>query len=263
MASIDMEQEYDYEIDGNRSPIQYIPGILVSLTVIILLTIAGLKLMDPSTLPVRHVSVTGDFVHMSPVGLQERVSEVVRGSFFNVNVETIQNLLLEEPWVREVSVKRVWPDRITVTISEQNAVAQWDEYGLLNSDAVLFMPDKATFPKELPVLFGPENATDLVLGNLDKLRAILPEGLDVAELALSSRRSWTLKLNNGLLIRLGKSGVIEKTYRFFEYFPTAGLSDLEKIKYVDMRYTNGFIVRWNPDMKPELQNRLGTYGEEI
>ncbi len=263
MASKTMDQRDEHEFDGKKSSLQYVPGILVSLTVIILLTVVGMKLIDPTTLPIRQVSVTGEFLNLSPIGLQERVSNAVRGSFFNVNVEEIQNLLLDEPWVKEVSVNRVWPDKITVTIKEQKAVAQWGDQGLLNSEAVLFVPDKDTFPDGLPILSGPGNTAGLVLGNIEKLRTILPDGLDITQLALSDRRSWTLKMNNGLDIRLGKTGVIEKTYQFFEYFPMAEMNELEMIMYVDMRYTNGFIVKWNPELNSELQNRLETNGEEI
>ena len=263
MASKNLDNQFDYDMSQGRYPLKYVPGVLISVTVITLLIIVSMKIMDPNTLPIRHVSVTGEFEHLSPIVLQERVSEVVRGGFFNVNVETIQNILLDEPWVQVVSVKKVWPDSITVTIREQNPVAQWGDEGLLNSEAILFRPDRKSFPEDLPLLSGPDNTADLVLGNLYQLKSILPEGLDVAELNLSERRSWTLKLNNGLLIRLGKSEVIEKTQQFFEYMPITALSDLEKIMYVDMRYTNGFIVRWNPEQKPVLQNRFGTYGEEI
>lgn len=263
MASKNLDHEFEHENETNKYPLQYIPGILISITVITLLIIVTVKIMDPSTLPVRHVSVTGDFVHLSPVVLQDRVSEVVRGGFFNVNVDAIQNVLLDEPWVQEVSVKKVWPDSITVTIREQNPVAQWNDEELLNGDAILFQPERISFPEGLPVLRGPDNTAGLVLGNLHRLNVILPDGLDVVELNLSERRSWTLKLNNGLIIRLGKSAMLEKTQQFFEYFPITTLTDLEKIMYVDMRYTNGFIVRWNPEQKQELQNRLGTYGEEI
>ena len=263
MASKNLDQKFDHELTHENSPVQYIPGILISITVIALLIISAVKIMDPSTLPVRHVSVTGEFVHLSPIVLQESVSEVVRGGFFNINVETIQEILLEEPWVQQVSVKKVWPDSITVNIREQNPVAQWHEADLVNSDAKLFRPDRESFPDGLPLLSGPDNSAELVLGNLEKLRSILPDGLDVHELDLSERRSWILKLNNGLVIRLGKSDVVEKTKQFFEYFPVSSLIELEKIMYVDMRYTNGFIVRWNLELKPALQNRFEIYGEEI
>lgn len=98
----------------------------------------SLKILDPMTLPIRHVSINGDFNHLSTVLLQERASKVVRGGFFNVNVESIQNVVSEDPWVKDILVRRIWPDRIMVDIKEQEAVAKWKDNALLNHDAMIF-----------------------------------------------------------------------------------------------------------------------------
>ena len=242
---------------------QLIPGILLTIIILVLLGITIVKLSDPSTLPIRHVSVAGEFIHLSPTNLQYRVSAVVRGGFFNVNVETIQQALLQEPWVREVSVKRVWPDRVTVNIREQTAIAQWGDSGLLNPDAQIFYPEPSTFPDNMPIVMGPENTSHQVMDALFQIQKILPEELKLTQLVLSDRRSWRLIINNKLILRLGKTQIFNRINKFFEYFPVGEISNFEQIQYVDMRYTNGFVVRWNPENEPDLTNRQEYYGEKI
>jgi cell division protein FtsQ len=263
MSTMQQQTGYEDQLSEHDSQQRLIPGLLVTILILALLGFIGTKLVDPSTLPVRHVSVSGDFVHLSPVSLQERVSEVVKNGFFNINVETIQNVLLQEPWVMEVSVKRIWPDKITVNIREQNAIAQWGVSGLLNSNAHIFYPDPSTFPENLPIIIGPDISAGLVMDQLIQIQNVLPEGLVVNELSLSDRRSWKLMLNNGLLIRLGKHNIKSRLEQFFRYFPVSAMSRLGQIQYIDMRYTNGFVIRWYPDTKSELNNGQVNNGEKI
>jgi len=263
IMKVSPEQQSEMETYQTDAARHFMPGLVFSLVIVFLLGLAVMKVMDPATLPIRQVSVTGDFVHLSPSSLQQRVGAVVRGGFFNVNVDTIQQILLQEPWVREVSVKRIWPDSITVNIWEQTAVARWGSSGLINPQAEIFYPDSSTFPENLPVLSGPENTNQLVMENFTVIRQLLPPTLSLEELSLSERRSWDLKLNAGPVIRLGKVGTLDRLTRVMEFFPLDELAAPGKIEYIDMRYTNGFAVRWNPDSTPDLEKKQETYGKKI
>lgn len=240
-----------------------IPGTVFTSIILLGLGFVAMKITDPETLPIRNVGVVGDFAHLSPVRLQERVGDVVRGGFFSVNVERIQQTLLEEPWIRDVAVKRVWPDRIIVTIREQVAFAQWGNNGLMNDTGEIFYPDPGSFPSGLPLLQGPENSSHNVVEMLEHVREILPQGLSVQQLVLSDRRSWELKLDAGPRIRLGKTEIIPRIKRFLEYFPVDRLNGAADIEYIDMRYTNGFALLRKPENKAALEVIQENYGKEI
>lgn len=240
-----------------------IPGALFTAIIMLALGFITIKIMNPETLPIRNVGVAGDFTHLSPVRLQERVGDVVRGGFFSVNVEKIQQALLEEPWISDVAVKRVWPDRIIVTIREQVAVAQWGNDGLVNDEGEIFSPDRSSFPAGLPVIQGPENTGHNMLEMLEHIRTILPQGLSVQQLTLSERRSWELKLDAGPIIRLGKTEIIPRIERFLKHLPAEGLSGMTEIEYIDMRYTNGFALLRKPENKAAQEAIQEKYGKEI
>ena len=242
----------------NRHP----AGAAVVLLVLLLSVFGVYHLMDPHTLPIRHVVVQGEFRHLSLEGLQERAAKVVSGGVFNVNVETIRNVLLEEPWIKEVSVKRVWPDRINVLIREQRAVARWNDTGLLNADGDLFKPDPATFPEHIPQFRGPPDSYTVMLDFYNKLRGILPERLRIAGITLSERRAWQVQFIDGPLVRLGRMDIVQRMQRFAGLVPTRLHDLLENMQYVDMRYTNGFAVQWKPDYKPNLQPGRESYGKK-
>jgi len=242
----------------NRHP----GGVAVVLLVVLLSALGVYHLMDPHTLPIRHVVVQGDFRHLSLEGLQQRAAKVVSGGFFNVNVETIRNVLLQEPWIKDVAVKRVWPDRINVVISEQRAVARWNDTGLLNAEGGLFMPDPAIFPENIPQLRGPTDSYPQVLDFYNRLRGILPEQLRIAGITLSKRRAWQVQFIDGPLVRLGRMDIVQRMQRFARLVPARLHNLLENMQSVDMRYTNGFAVQWKSDYKPNLQPGRESYGKK-
>jgi len=184
--------------------------------------------------------------------LQERARDAVTGGFFNVNVETIQKILLEEPWIKDVSVQRIWPDRIMVTVREQTAVARWVNDALLNDDGELFFPDTEAFPDKLPVFKGPQGSHTQILAFYRRLQTALPEKFRLVEVTLSKRRSWHVGFADGPHVYLGRANLEKRVNRFAEYVPTRLGEFFDNIRSLDMRYTNGFAVRWEPDFKPEL-----------
>ncbi len=246
--------------EGNIARV--IAGMVFTLLITGLLVLTMSRLMDPATLPIRHVSVSGEFINLSPPSLEVRAGKVVRGGFFNVNVDTIKDVLLEEPWVSSVSVRRIWPDTLMVDIREQTAVVQWGDDGLLNPQAMIFHPDPATFPDGLPVVHGPENSYRAVLDTYLLIRDLLPEELAISELKLSERRSWELQFVSGTILRLGKTDIRNRLERFMAFFSVEEVSEPGHVQYIDMRYTNGFAIRWNPDNQSDKENVRENHGKK-
>lgn len=223
---------------------RYRLGILLSGLLSVVLVWGAWQLMNPATLPIRQVSIEGEFRHLVPMTMEQTVAEVVRGGFFNVNVEKIQETLLMEPWVRHVAVRRVWPDAITVFVQEQTAFVRWGELGVLNQQAEFFAPKKETVPEGLPTLHGPENSQALLLQQFNQATQILSAGgLKVSAMTLNERRAWDMTLENGVLVSLGRKNVNKRLRRFADYVMLQMSVNLDEVAAIDMRYTNGFAVR--------------------
>lgn len=205
----------------------------------------GFYLLNPATLPIRQVRIEGEFRHLSTAALQELIRPKVTGGFFNIDVSAVRDTLLTEPWVREVSVHRVWPDSLQVFVTEQVAVTRWGDNGLLNKSGQLFTPDKTSFPPGLPVLQGPEGSQSLMMEKYMFLQSLLtPLALQVSLLRLDERRAWVFESADGLQVVIGRKDFDERATRFVELVPGNLGARFHEAEMVDMRYPNGFSVRW-------------------
>ena len=59
---------------------------------------------------------------------------------------------------------------------------------------------------------------------------------------LDARRSWTLQLDDGLVIRLGNKDVQARLTRFFRVYPRLQQMATQ-VREMDLRYPNGFAIR--------------------
>ena len=222
--------------------------LLVTLVFSGLLVWFGSYLIDPGTLPIRQVRIEGKFRNLSTSTLQELVQDRVTGGFFNINVSAVRNTLLTEPWVKDVSVHRVWPDSLRVYVTEQQAIALWNESALLNKSGVLFTPDKKSFPENLPVLYGPEGTQTLVMNRYFFLKSKLDTvGSNISVLKMDERRAWMFEIDSGIKVILGRNDFDERVTRFVDLISISLGDKINSVELIDMRYPNGFAVRWRQD----------------
>ena len=217
-------------------------GGLMAVLVTTVIVAGSLWMMKPATLPIKQVHIEGEFLRLDTNRMQELVSDKVRGGFFNINVAAIRNTLMALPWVKEVSVHRIWPDGLRVVVNEQTAVVKWNETGLLNDQGHYFAPEKDSFPNGLPVLEGPEDSQELLLKRLKLLKQFY--GLSVVRLRLNERRAWQFQLDSGLSVVLGRKDFENRIDRFVHVVIKNMGEKLSQAREIDMRYTNGFAVRW-------------------
>lgn len=229
-----------------RRPLGWLFTLLAVALVAALLTVAG-EVRDPAAFPIRKVTVDGDFRYLAPANIRKVVSGAVRGGFFHVDVQHVRETILQEPWVREATVQRLWPDTLHVSIVEQHPVAYWGESALLNDKADIFVPGKASFPAGLIRLDGP------VGSEMDTLEAyrhaqarLAPLGLEVAAVSLSERRAQTLRLADGATVVLGRRAAADRLERFVAAYQQVLRDNWGRIAVIDLRYTNGFSIRERP-----------------
>jgi cell division protein FtsQ len=211
-------------------------------------TIAGLVwtievLSDPAALPIRRVMVEGEFEHLAPEQVQAAVAAAVDAGFFGVDVARIRAALLDEPWIRDASIRRVWPDALHVTIVEQTAVARWGDYGLLNERADIFVPPPPDIPADLVRLDGPLGSELQVLERYHYIADTLATvGLAASAVTLSDREAWTVTTTGGHELLLGRRDLELRLARFLAGYARGLKVAWDRIDHVDLRYTNGFAV---------------------
>lgn len=204
-------------------------------------------LTNPAAFPIKKIAVEGEFNHMTSEHVQAVVLDAVDGGFFNVNVAAVRSRILDEPWVLDAAVRRVWPDTIRVSIHEQTAVARWGEHALLNRFADIFVPESSPKSSRLAVLDGPIGSESEMLSRYFETQKRLDHiGLRVTRMKLSERRAWVVEIKDGATLVLGRHAVDERLDRFSEAFDDLLKGRWTSVALVDLRYTNGFAIREKP-----------------
>jgi cell division protein FtsQ len=195
--------------------------------------------------PVRKLVVEGTFQRVLPIQVEAAVADGLNRGFLSVDLGELREHVLALDWVDRVNVGRAWPDTLVVNVTEHQAAARWGEAGLLNVRGELFTEESQYAFPELPSLAGPPGSERDVARRYLAVRGKLIEaGLKLESLNMDERGSWRLVLGGGQEIRLGRRDIDERLYRFFDVVAPALAAQLERVDYVDLRYTNGFAVGW-------------------
>lgn len=202
-----------------------------------------LVLWEPRQLPVRVVTVGGAFKHLSSHQLRETVMEHLDGGVLTQDLAELKTAVEAMPWVWSASLRRHWPDRLELKVVERVALARWGEDALIGTDGVIFKPAESDTSRGLSKLSGAdEDALLLVRRLLEWEPRLLALGLEIETLALDARGAWTLRLNAGFGLALGKARVQERLSRFIRAYPV--LTAIGMPTLIDMRYSNGLAIRW-------------------
>ncbi len=156
-------------------------------------------------------------------------------------MNALQKDLQSLPWVQQVSIERVWPGTLKIAVIEQTAQVRWKETAFINNQGELFDP-KASHSIQLPLLNGNDANYEEVFAVFKDLNTQLSKvGLTIVELELSPRSSWSALLDNGLWLYLGQDDIQMRLARFIKVMPRLKL-ETQDVKYVDLRYTNGWVL---------------------
>ena len=64
-------------------------------------------------------------------------------------------------------------------------------------------------------------------------------------MTLDSRGSWSFTIKPKIEIKLGKTEIDQKLDRFFLALDQSLLAKINKVSYIDLRYSQGLAVSWN------------------
>lgn len=229
----------------------------VSSTVFVLagagLAAAGVVwLMRSPLFPITRIELEGDLVRNSVPTLRANAVPLVTGNFFSLNLDSSRHAFENVPWVRHASVRRIWPDRLAVRLEEHQPAALWrSEEGaerLVNTQGEVFDADLGAIDDDsLPLLSGPEGSAAVMLALVRRLQPVLqPLDASVQELHLSGRGSWSVELDNGATIELGRGAddeLLARVDRFVRTLAQATGRWQAPLEYADLRHNNAYAVR--------------------
>ncbi|WP_058553824.1 cell division protein FtsQ/DivIB [Thiohalocapsa sp. ML1] len=207
---------------------------------------------EPRLLPVRVVTVDGEMHGLSRESLQQTIADAIDGGILTQDLAALKRQVEDLPWIHRASVRRVWPDRLVFTVTEHEAMAQWGDNGLVTAEGIVFRPRDGVLPAGLVRLAGADDFAPDVVERYQRWHPKLSElGLIIDAVVRNARGDWTLTLLGGTELYLGTEDIETRFERLLAAYPQVEAIGIPT--RIDLRYSNGFAVRWIPrtDARPE------------
>jgi cell division protein FtsQ len=207
----------------------------------------------PGLFPVRSVRLSVPPQNISAAELLQVMRSEVRGNLVTVDIKRLRQSLEKLPWARSVSIRREFPQSLAVQMEEHQVFARWNNglrldglrTGLVNQYGEIFFAESE---QALPIFIGQSGTSAEIAQHYAQFnQQIAALGLSVEQIALSPRHSWQLRLSNGTVLELGREDMQQRLARFVAVQMTEDgrqrTENRNTVKYVDLRYRNGFAVR--------------------
>lgn len=195
--------------------------------------------------PVRKIELRAEYAHVSAEQIRAAVATHLAKGFFAVQLTDVQDAVSQLPWVERVEARKQWPDTLSLTVYERQPFARWGASRLVSHGGELFSVPGTDAMQGLPQLSGPdERLADVIAFHAECVREFSGSGLSVRAVDLSARGSWRLTLASGALIEIGRVDAKARLQRFLDLWPKLASGANGPPVYVDLRYENGFAMRW-------------------
>jgi len=232
-------------------------GIVFLLMVLGIMIFGGLVVLkwmnDASRLPLSRLVVTGETHYTTHDDIRQAILSLgAPGTFMSQDVNIIQQQIERLPWIKQVSVRKQWPDELKIHLVEYVPVARWNDVHMVDADGVSFSLPASHIGKEaMPMLYGPEGSEKEVLAGYHSMGDVLKANKFTLKVAsMTARRSWQLVTSDDVRIELGRGEPMKRLNRFIELYPALqqqGQNEHNRISYVDLRYDSGAAVGWTPE----------------
>ena len=231
---------------------------LIIYAFIFLLSIfVALQLLARADLPIRQISIIGEYQHIDKEQVDLIANEYIEGNFFSINLDQTRQAFKKLAWIREIAIRKKFPDTLEVTIEEHKPIARWGRIGLVNNYGEIF---NAASQDELPLFIGYENfVKEMTLKFMEMNKILSKELMQVGTITLSERLSWEVITDNQVRVILGRDNIIKKLNLFTNNYQNILAELKNRIEYVDLRYKDGFSVKKLQERsikKPKEKNNL-------
>lgn len=163
------------------------------------------------------------------------------GGFFSLDLEATRAEFERQPWVRSANVARIWPDRVVVRLEEHIPAAAWNDLSIMSTRGELF---PARPWEGMPKVYAPEGMEYEVAAQMGRFsRLLAASGHKLQRLSVDPLGSWSIDLDDGSRIVLGREQISARLARFLRYAPQIRIvASGQGISHADLRYPNGFAV---------------------
>jgi cell division protein FtsQ len=228
---------------------RWVTAALVAASGVLLAAALAMKLAHSPRFDLRRIEIVGDVHHISRAAVRAAISGRLVGNYFTIRLDQARRAFETLPWVAQVSVRRIWPDRLRVTLTEHRALGEWSDGRLVSDAGVLFVANPAEAEADGPLVSfaGPPRYAPDAVDRFRRFSGLLaPLQLRIAALHISDRASWSLTTSPRMRIELGRDdppgSVQQRLAEIVAAYPIV-LARLDgPATRIDARYSNGFAA---------------------
>ena len=195
--------------------------------------------------PVTDVNILGRLEYASEKQIQTVIREELSEDFVKVNIRSLRNKLLDIAWIEKVSVRRIWPEKLEIQLTEHVPIARWGEDAVINQYGKKIEVGENGFLQSLPYLSVQRSDEAEVVSKYlfaqEKLDAL---GFNVNELEVSAINEWTFKVNSRVILNFGQGALTQKLDRLSEIYQKKLRNKVKEISSVDLRHKNAVAIQW-------------------
>lgn len=226
-------------------------AIAAGVAVLLLAAGIGWAVRQP-VFSIQEIEIDGDVTRSSIATIRANAAPRLVGGFFTVDLDAARAAFESVPWVREATVRRIWPNRLEVHLEEHRPAALWDGADgdrLVNTHGEVFQANPGDVEDEdLPKLRGPEGNAALMLAAWRRLAPMVkPLEMRMVGLELSGRGSWRALLADGATLELGRGDEDELASRVERFART--YHEVEQryegraLLNADLRHDDAYAIR--------------------
>lgn len=173
-----------------------------------------------------------------------------KSTLFLIDAESTRERILRNPWVADAAVRKLYPDRLEIAVTEKKPFAVWQSRGMFSivaKDGTVIDQIERTKVRDSGLPFvvgaGAEKRAAALFAMLGRFPAIKSE---VAAAILVADRRWNLRLKSGIDVRLPEENPDVALMRLTALDREDHLLSRD-VTVIDLRLTDRTAVRLSDD----------------
>jgi len=196
--------------------------------------------------PIEKIAIVGEVEHLQQSQLARILSAKEFSGMLSVDLQRLRSQVIQLPWIKDVQIRKVWPDTLSFSVEEYQPIAQINQSYLIDEGVLIergdYIPRQAILILKIDDLQMEQEPDLLIL--LEKLQQIQIElakhQLDIEQLKISESNSWSIQIENKFLIKVGRKQQLERIEKLVQIYTV--IENKNELESIDLRYSNGLAV---------------------
>lgn len=208
--------------------------------------------------PIEKIAFTETLKYVDEKQLATLLKSEDMGGMLSIDLQDLREKVLLNPWVKDVGIRKKWPDTLIFHFQEYKPVALVNSEYLLENGHLMKYNDTEILSNIIRIQveknssYQQQGLLELVV-KLAKINQRLElHQFNVDQFLVNEGNNWSVEIKNKFLIKVGRKHQLERIERFLKVY--AAIENKKSLQSIDLRYSNGFAVKIVQDSNGLKQN---------